>query len=106
VDGKPDAVLRCNFLMRGVYLPAGAHQVEFHFQPPVKFLYVSLAAIAVGLVLAGVVIATGVNARVPVPAAVPLPAPIAAPNSDPPQPKRELVSVSRSTTAAKGRRRK
>ena len=51
VDGKPAELLRCNFIMRGVYLPPGAHTVEFQFRLPVKPLYVTLAAIATGIVL-------------------------------------------------------
>jgi hypothetical protein len=53
VDGKPETLLRCNYVMRGVYLPAGSHTVEFRFAPPISTLYVSLAAVAVGLVLCG-----------------------------------------------------
>jgi len=44
-------LLRCNYLMRGVALPPGAHTVEFRFAPPVNTLYVSLAALVVGLLL-------------------------------------------------------
>ena len=58
VDGKPETLLRCNYIMRGVYLPPGAHTVEFRFQPPVGPLYVSLAAIGVGLLLLGFVLVT------------------------------------------------
>ena len=53
VDGKPEALLRCNYLMRGVYLQPGPHAVEFRFAPPVNTLYVSLAAVFVGLLLIG-----------------------------------------------------
>ena len=53
VDGKPETLLRCNYLMRGVYLQPGAHAVEFRFQPPVGTLYVSLAAVFVSLSLLG-----------------------------------------------------
>jgi len=53
VDGKPAPLLRCNYIMRGVYLEPGEHTVEFKFQPPVGALYVSLGAIALGLVLLG-----------------------------------------------------
>jgi hypothetical protein len=53
VDGKPAELLRCNFIMRGVYLSPGQHTVEFEFSLPNKPLYISLAAIAVGLGLAG-----------------------------------------------------
>lgn len=51
VDGKPAAMLRCNFLMRGVQIPKGEHRVEFHFRPPINSLYVSLAGLALGVVL-------------------------------------------------------
>jgi hypothetical protein len=53
VDGKPAELLRCNYIMRGVYLSPGQHTVEFEFSLPHKPLYISLAAIAVGLGLAG-----------------------------------------------------
>lgn len=49
VDGRPAALLRCNFLMRGVYLEPGKHRIQFRFEPPATSLYVSLAAIAVAL---------------------------------------------------------
>jgi hypothetical protein len=53
VDGKPEKLLRCNYLMRGVYVPGGAHTVEFRFEPPMNALYVSLAAVGIGLLLLG-----------------------------------------------------
>jgi len=34
VDGKPEELLRCNFIMRGVYLTPGQHTVEFKFSLP------------------------------------------------------------------------
>jgi hypothetical protein len=52
VDGKPSELLRCNYIMRGVYLPAGAHTVEFRFRPSVTPLYVTLLAFLVGILLA------------------------------------------------------
>jgi hypothetical protein len=42
VDGKPSTLLRCNFLMRGVVVPPGSHQIEFRFSPRLGPLYVSL----------------------------------------------------------------
>jgi Bacterial membrane protein YfhO len=51
VDGKPAELLRCNFLMRGVQIPPGAHEVVFKFTLPNKPLYVTLSAMAVGLLL-------------------------------------------------------
>jgi hypothetical protein len=56
VDGKPAELLRCNFIMRGVYLTPGAHVVEFKFTLPNRPLYVSLAAIVVVVLLSGFLI--------------------------------------------------
>lgn len=53
VDGKSAPLLRANFIMRGVYLPAGEHNVEFYFSLPMKPLYVTLSAIVVGVLLCG-----------------------------------------------------
>jgi uncharacterized membrane protein YfhO len=56
VDGKPAKMLRANFIMRGVYLTPGAHTVEFQFSMPNKPLYVTLAAIVMGICLLGLLI--------------------------------------------------
>ncbi|HWH70443.1 MAG TPA: hypothetical protein VNT26_13735, partial [Candidatus Sulfotelmatobacter sp.] len=53
VDGQPAKLLRCNFIMRGVYLPKGQHRVTFRFEPSLEALYVSLAGIGVGVLLCG-----------------------------------------------------
>ncbi len=53
VDGQPAPLLRANFIMRGVAVPAGEHTVEFRFNPPHGTLWVSLSAIVVGLILVG-----------------------------------------------------
>jgi hypothetical protein len=54
VDGQPGELLRCNFIMRGVYLPTpGDHIVIFDFSLPHRPLYVTLAAIIVGIGLGG-----------------------------------------------------
>ena len=49
VDGREDTLLRANYLMRGVYLKPGKHEVEFRFEPPITTLWISLAALASGL---------------------------------------------------------
>ena len=51
VDGKPAPLLRANFIMRGVYLPAGDHIVKFDFSIPSEPLYVTLSAMGIGLFL-------------------------------------------------------
>jgi hypothetical protein len=56
VDGRPAPLLRCNFIMRGVEVPAGSHVVEFRYLPPVNALYVSLLTELLGVVLLGVAI--------------------------------------------------
>jgi len=56
VDGRPAPLLRCNGLMRGVYLTPGVHTVEFRFLPPANSLYVSLAAVALGVLVLGCVL--------------------------------------------------
>jgi hypothetical protein len=53
VDGKPETLLRCNYLMRGVQVPPGEHAIEFRFAPPTNTLCISLAAVALGLGLCG-----------------------------------------------------
>ncbi len=53
VDGKSAPLLRCNFIMRGVFLTPGAHTVEFQFSLPNKPLYITLSAIGAGILLCG-----------------------------------------------------
>ncbi len=50
---QPAKLLRCNFIMRGVQVPAGQHVLAFEFQPSLTGLKISLAAIAIGVVLCG-----------------------------------------------------
>jgi hypothetical protein len=56
VDGKPETLLRCNYLMRGVFLPPGSHKVEFRFGQPMDTFYVSLGAVILTALLGGVLI--------------------------------------------------
>ena len=55
VDGNAAPVLRANFLMRGVQVPAGQHTVVFSYQPASKVFYISLGATLLGLALCGFV---------------------------------------------------
>jgi hypothetical protein len=47
VDGKTAPLLRVNYALRGVYLPAGMHQVVFDFSSSPLYLGLALAGIAV-----------------------------------------------------------
>jgi hypothetical protein len=59
VDGKSENLLRCNYMMRGVHLGSGQHNVEFRFEPPYGTLKVSVAGVGLGIVLLGALVATG-----------------------------------------------
>src|SRR5207248_4394065 len=34
VDGQPSKVVRADYVLRGIYLPAGRHEVGLTFEPP------------------------------------------------------------------------
>jgi hypothetical protein len=53
VDGRPASVLRADYLLRAVPVPAGRHRVELRFESPAmrKGLTVSLASLAAVLLL-------------------------------------------------------
>ena len=65
VDGKPAQLLRCNFIMRGVYLTPGEHTVEFQFSLPHRPLYITLTAIVVGILLCGFLFISSRRAAAP-----------------------------------------
>jgi len=65
VDGQPAALLRANFIMRGVAIEPGAHTVEFAFRPPVKMLYVTLTAMGFGVVMLVLLFVTRRNGHPP-----------------------------------------
>jgi hypothetical protein len=79
VDGKPQTLLRCNYIMRGVQLSQGDHKVEFRFAPTLTGLYASLAALVLGLCLVGVLIVSDTRKEAEPPQTPPKPhGPIAA----------------------------
>jgi hypothetical protein len=63
VDGRAAPLLRCNYLMRGVFLSGGEHTVVFSFSAPIKALYITLAAMGLGLVLIGVLVAASCRSQ-------------------------------------------
>lgn len=74
VDGKPETLLRCNYIMRGVYLAPGRHTVEFQFQPSTTSFKISLAGFAVGTLLCGFLVIAGTPKNQAGPATPPAPA--------------------------------
>lgn len=58
VDGRPATLLRCNFLMRGVAVPAGRHRVVFTYRPYLAPFLASLGGCA-ALLAWGVLRAAG-----------------------------------------------
>ncbi|MFM1770198.1 MAG: hypothetical protein RJA22_2727 [Verrucomicrobiota bacterium] len=49
VNGRPAALLRCNYVMRGVELPPGTHEVVFTFKPSLSGMWVTLVAMGFGV---------------------------------------------------------
>ncbi len=75
VDGKPAKDLRCNYIMQGVEVPPGSHEIEFRFAPPTGPLYISITTEAFALMVLGFLAVTkrkaGPPAAQPPPAAAP-----------------------------------
>jgi hypothetical protein len=59
VDGRPAEILRTNRAMRGVALPAGAHRLVFHYDPPSFRLGIAVSLI--GLVALAAVVALAIR---------------------------------------------
>ena len=60
VDGRPAAVLRADYLLRAVPVPAGRHRVEFRFESPAmrRGLQLSIASLVAILALFAIAWAT------------------------------------------------
>jgi hypothetical protein len=103
VDGAPATLLRCNFLMRGVFLPVGAHTIEFRFRRPLRPLWISITGVTVGLLLTGILLISHRRDRLSIGAPKPEPSsplrtestpkaqPSTPPNRKRPKPKRQTV---------------
>jgi hypothetical protein len=63
VDGKESPLLRCNYIMRGVFLSAGQHTVEFRYLPSTTALWVTVSAWLVGIILLGYLIWSRLKAK-------------------------------------------
>ena len=51
VDGRRAELLRCNFIMRGVFMPPGNHTVQFRFRPSIWMMYITISAMVLGLLM-------------------------------------------------------
>ena len=66
VDGKPEQLLRCNYLMRGVLLTPGQHTVVFRYASKADMFYLTLGCVLFALLLcAWLVVAEARAARLP-----------------------------------------
>ncbi|HEU4723983.1 MAG TPA: YfhO family protein, partial [Candidatus Eisenbacteria bacterium] len=65
IDGKPAALERVNYMMRGVLLPAGVHNVRFRYMPRAleAGIRISAASLALTILLAGIGLVTGRRRR-------------------------------------------
>jgi len=63
VDGQPTPILRGDVLFRVVPIPAGEHDVEFHFEPASVKLGLLISGWALLVVLGGLVLAAGRSRR-------------------------------------------
>jgi hypothetical protein len=63
VDGRPDKIMRANYVMRGIFLQPGSHTVVLSFEPSLRWLYVSLAGIALGVLLGLALLAASLRGR-------------------------------------------
>ena len=63
VDGKPEPLLRCNYLMRGVLVRAGDHTVVFRYEPKANGFFLTLACVVAGLLLTASLVVAETRAR-------------------------------------------
>ena len=53
IDGKPAPLFHANFIMRGLFIEPGQHEVELRFVLPPGPIYITLAGFAIALALVG-----------------------------------------------------
>jgi len=54
IDGKPEKILRANFVMRGLQVPVGQHTIVWQYRSNMQAAYISWTAFFLMLVLVGV----------------------------------------------------
>ncbi len=110
VDHKPAPILRCNYIMRGVFLTPGQHLVEFKYKPHLPTLWLSLCAWGAGILTAGYLIwarapAPKSAAAQPVQNPAPSPAPVSRPAAAEPVKQKENGQPAPVTPGGPSRRR-
>lgn len=60
VDGQPAEIIRVNYVLRGIKIPAGEHTVDFHFRPATFQKGNTIAAVS-SILLIGLLIAAAVR---------------------------------------------
>ena len=68
IDGQETPILRANYLMRAVAVPAGPHRVVFKYQSTARGFYLVLGCELAGLLLLGVVLWSAKRKRAEAPA--------------------------------------
>ena len=63
VDGEPAPLARANYVLRALYLPAGKHTVEMHFDPQSLHVTEGIAYAGLSLLAVGALVAVGLGWR-------------------------------------------
>jgi uncharacterized membrane protein YfhO len=63
VDGRPAAVLRTDFLLQGVPVPAGRHDVRLVYRDPALFRGLALSGLAWSILALAIAVALAVERR-------------------------------------------
>ncbi len=63
IDGKSTTVYRVDYIVQGVFIPAGSHRVLLQYAPPIWGLYVQLAGFAICLLAIGWLVVEKVRRR-------------------------------------------
>lgn len=55
IDGKPTEIARADYILRSMYIPAGRHTIEMHFDPASLHVTESIAYGALALLMIGII---------------------------------------------------